>query len=97
LYVFSTAAHSGLLGALLTFATAVIYPAYAETAPAFGLTALEDQQLGGLIMWIPAGVLYTIAALALLAGWMREAEERAAKRDELESYSGKLIGGEENA
>jgi cytochrome c oxidase assembly factor CtaG len=97
LYVFSTAAHSGLLGALLTLATTVIYPAYAETAPAFGLTALEDQQLGGLIMWIPAGVLYTIAGLALLAGWLREAEIRAAKREANDAYSRKLIEGRENA
>ncbi len=96
LYVFSTAAHSGLLGALLTFATAVIYPAYAETAPAFGLTALEDQQLGGLIMWIPAGVLYTIAALALLAGWMREAEERAARNENKMRSALKLIERGEN-
>ncbi|MBA2380374.1 MAG: cytochrome c oxidase assembly protein [Blastocatellia bacterium] len=79
LYVFSTAAHSGLLGALLTFAGVVVYPTYAETAPAFGVTALEDQQLGGLIMWIPAGVLYTIAGLALLAGWLREAESMAVR------------------
>jgi putative membrane protein len=97
LYVFSTAAHSGLLGALLTLATTVIYPAYAETAPAFGLTALEDQQLGGLIMWIPPGVLYTIAGLALLAGWLREAEERAAKREENDAFTRKLIEGRENA
>jgi len=97
LYVFSTAAHSGLLGALLTLATTVIYPAYAETAPAFGLTALEDQQLGGLIMWIPAGVLYTIAGLALLAGWLREAEIRAAKSEANDDYSRKLIEGRENA
>lgn len=87
LYVFSTAAHSGLLGALLTFAAVILYPSYSQTAPAFGLTALEDQQLGGLIMWIPAGVLYTIAGLALLAGWLREAESMAirelAKRTEL--------------
>ncbi len=79
LYVFSTAAHSGLLGALLTFAAVIVYPSYAQTAPAFGVTAIEDQQLGGLIMWIPAGVLYTIAGLALLAGWLREAESMAVR------------------
>jgi putative membrane protein len=96
LYVFSTAAHSGLLGALLTVATTVLYPAYAETAPGFGLTALEDQQLGGLIMWIPAGVLYTIAGLALLAGWLREAEGRNARYDVSDGYNGRLAQGGEN-
>jgi putative membrane protein len=81
LYLFTTALHSGLLGALLTFAGAIWYPAYAQTTAAWGLTPLEDQQLGGLIMWIPAGLVYIIAGLALFAGWLRESETRAVKRD----------------
>jgi cytochrome c oxidase assembly factor CtaG len=36
----------------------------------WGLTPLEDQQLGGLIMWIPAGAVYMLAALALAARWL---------------------------
>ena len=51
----------------------------------WGLTPLEDQQLGGLIMWIPAGVLYVIAGLALLAGWLRESEAHAIKRERREA------------
>ena len=72
LYMFTTALHSGLLGALLTFARNVWYPIYNETTAPWGLTPLEDQQLGGLIMWIPAGLVYIIAGLALFAGWLRE-------------------------
>ncbi len=71
LYIFTTALHSGVLGALLTFAPVVIYPAYSSTAPLWGLTALEDQQIGGLIMWVPAGVVYMAAGLALFAAWLR--------------------------
>jgi putative membrane protein len=81
LYLFTTALHSGLLGALLTFSRAIWYPIYGETTAAWGLTPLEDQQLGGLIMWIPAGLAYIIAGLALFAGWLRESEMRAAKRE----------------
>jgi cytochrome c oxidase assembly factor CtaG len=77
LYMFTTALHSGLLGALLTFANSVWYPAYAGRTIAWGLTPLEDQQLGGLIMWIPAGLVYIAAALALFVGWLRESESRA--------------------
>jgi putative membrane protein len=77
-YMFTTALHSGLLGALLTFAKSVWYPAYADQTAAWGLTALEDQQIGGLIMWVPAGLVYITAALALFAGWLRESEIRAA-------------------
>ncbi|MFL5328521.1 MAG: cytochrome c oxidase assembly protein [Gemmataceae bacterium] len=77
LYVFTSALQSGLLGALITFAHTVWYPAYEETAPAWGLTPLEDQQLGGLIMWVPACAMYIVAGLALFAGWMRTSEDRA--------------------
>jgi cytochrome c oxidase assembly factor CtaG len=78
-YLFATAMHSGGLGALLTFAPSPWYPAYGGSAQAWGLTALEDQQLAGLIMWIPAGLVYVVAGLILLAAWMREAERRAAR------------------
>jgi cytochrome c oxidase assembly factor CtaG len=46
------------------------------TAPAWHLTALEDQQLGGLIMWIPAGTVLLIVALILLVKWMNESQTR---------------------
>ena len=85
--LFTTALHNGLLGALLTFASNVWYPAYAATTGWWGLTPLEDQQLGGLIMWIPSGLTYVVAGLALFAGWLRESERRVLKRE------GKQIAG----
>lgn len=70
--LFTTAVHTGLLGALLTFSNRLWYPVYAPATAAWGLTPLEDQQLAGLIMWIPGGLAYLIAALALLASWLSE-------------------------
>ncbi len=84
LYLFTTSIHSGLLGALLTFAGAVWYPSYLGLTTSWGLTPLEDQQLGGLIMWIPASLVYIVAGLALFAGWLREADVRASRRERLE-------------
>jgi putative membrane protein len=81
LYVFTTAMHSGILGALLTFTSTVWYPAYSGTTSSWGLSPIEDQQLGGLIMWVPAGVLYLIAGLALFAGWLRESERRVLQEE----------------
>jgi putative membrane protein len=81
LYVFTTSVHSGLLGAFLTFTGTLLYPAYARTTASWGLTPLEDQQLGGLIMWVPAGLVYIIAGLALCAGWMRESERSVLRRE----------------
>jgi putative membrane protein len=76
LYLFSTSMHSGLLGVLLTLSTKAIYPAYAATTTSWGLTPIEDQQLGGLIMWIPAGIVYIFAALVMFAAWLRESDRR---------------------
>jgi cytochrome c oxidase assembly factor CtaG len=77
LYLFTTAVHTSILGALLTFASTVWYPVYAPTTSSWGLAPLEDQQVGGLIMWIPAGLVYVIGALALLAQWLRESDRVA--------------------
>jgi putative membrane protein len=81
LYVFTTSIHSGLLGALLTFAATVWYPSYIGLTTSWGLTPIEDQQLGGLIMWIPAGLVYIVAGLALFAGWLRESERKVKRRE----------------
>jgi putative membrane protein len=72
LSLFTTMMHTGALGALFTFSGTVWYPLYGDSAwHAYGLTALEDQQLGGLIMWIPGGLAYVIAGLALMAAGLR--------------------------
>ena len=81
LYVFTTAVHTSILGALLTFSPSVWYPAYAQTAPDWGLSALEDQQLGGLIMWVPAGLTYIFAAMLIITAWLRESEWRVLQRE----------------
>lgn len=65
-YVVAGFAQMGMLGAVLTFAPAALFAAHALAPFDWGLTPLRDQQLGGLIMWVPAGLPYAIAA-ALLA------------------------------
>jgi cytochrome c oxidase assembly factor CtaG len=60
LWTLGTMLHTGALGALLTFSPRVIYQA----------TALGDQQLAGLVMWIPGGLCYLAAGLAFAAVWL---------------------------
>jgi putative membrane protein len=55
------------------------YPLYAGRAAAWGLTVLEDQQLAGLVMWVPGGLVYMGAALALAATWLGDSERRARR------------------
>lgn len=60
----------GLLGALLTFAPDPLYEIHRQAPLAWGFTALADQQLGGIIMWVPAGIPYAaLGALVALRGW----------------------------
>ena len=74
LLVFTMAMQSVFLSALLTFASAPWYAGYASTTRAWHLEPLADQQLAGVIMWIPAGLVYLGAALALLVLWIRATE-----------------------
>lgn len=75
--IFTTAIHTSILGALLTLTSRIWYPGCVNTTAAWGFTPLEDQQLGGLIMWVPAGLVYLGAGLKLLADWLRESERIA--------------------
>ena len=71
LYLFTTTVHTGVLGALITFARQPLYVSMQQgLTPWLGLTPLEDQQLGGLIMWVPGALVYVGAALWLLARWV---------------------------
>lgn len=61
----ASATQMGLLGALLVFAPRPLYTPHAATTTPFGLTALDDQHLAGLIMWVPANL-----PLMVLAAWL---------------------------
>jgi cytochrome c oxidase assembly factor CtaG len=75
-YVFTTTVHTGLLGALITFARAPLYQTYSASAAVHHVDALGDQQIAGLLMWVPAGIVLTGTGLALFAAWLGEAQRR---------------------
>jgi cytochrome c oxidase assembly factor CtaG len=79
--VLATVIQGGLLGALITWAPRTLYPRYDLTAPVWSLTGLEDQQLAGLIMWVPAGLVHLAAGLALVGLWIRGAGRRPGGGD----------------
>jgi cytochrome c oxidase assembly factor CtaG len=76
LHLFVTMIHMTLLGALFTFASRVLYMQQSRLAEALDLTPLEDQQLAGLVMWVPAGTIYAGAALAFAALWISRSSRR---------------------
>lgn len=65
------AVQGAALGALITFSTTTWYDAGSGAAQLWGLTPLEDQQLAGLVMWIPPVLVYLGAAATILAGELR--------------------------
>jgi putative membrane protein len=71
-YVFTTVVHTGLLGAVFALTPTPLYAVYVERSS----DAAADQQLAGLVMWIPAGIVLTLTGLALFAAWIGEAERR---------------------
>jgi putative membrane protein len=77
--LFTTMLHTSALGALLTFAPSPWYAA--GDTRAFGLSALEDQQLGGLIMWIPGGMAYMIAGLSIIGRWLAPLAVRGSRSE----------------
>ena len=56
-----------LVGAVILFAPAPLYAPHFLTAEAWGLTPLADQQLGAVIMWVPAGLIFVVSVLTSLA------------------------------
>jgi putative membrane protein len=77
--VFATAVHTSILGALISVAPRLLYRIYEQRARGAGYSPLEDQELAGLIMWVPSGVLFSLTALALFGAWLGEAERRARR------------------
>jgi cytochrome c oxidase assembly factor CtaG len=69
-HLFITMLHMSILGALMALAPRVLYATQTATASEWGLTPLEDQQLAGIVMWVPAGTIYAGAALVLFTVWI---------------------------
>lgn len=78
LLAFAASLGLGALAALLSVAPAPLYAAHAATGGPWGLSALQDQQLGGAIMWIPGGLVYLAAAVTTVVRWIGADERRPA-------------------
>jgi putative membrane protein len=74
LYLFLVGIPMQAVAATITFAEGVLYPWYVAAPRTFGLSPVDDQQLGALLMWVP-GNLYLFAAIGVVFfKWAREQE-----------------------
>lgn len=77
LCLFATSVVSGALGALMAFSESPWYRGYALLGMApFGLTPAEDQQMAGLLMWLPGGLVHALAALLVVRALLGGVPER---------------------
>lgn len=72
LYLFTASLHASALGVFLTLSPQAWYGDYAARVDAWGLTQLKDQQLAGLIMWLPSCLIYPAIGAILIGAWLTE-------------------------
>jgi len=80
-YTFLAWLPSSLLGAGISLARAPLYQFYVQAAPSTGSDPGFDQQLAGLIMWVPGDVLFGSIVLALFVAFMQHEEQQEARID----------------
>lgn len=78
LYLFLQTVPASLLGALLSISGSPLYPTYVVAPRAFAISALEDQQIGALIMWVGSGIFFLMASGIVFFAWA--GREEAANR-----------------
>lgn len=75
LYVCLLMIPMSVVGMIITYADSVLYPAYEVAPRMWGLSPMEDQLIGGLIMWIPGSFIYIALLTVVFFRWAKEAEE----------------------
>jgi cytochrome c oxidase assembly factor CtaG len=77
LYLFLSGLACTGLAALITLAPRPLYPFYGSRPQLWGLSPLMDQQLGGLLMWLPADLILMLFNLVILYGWLNRPPQKA--------------------
>ncbi len=65
-----------LTGVAIAFANEPIYTYYTTVPRLFGLTVMQDQMIGGVIMWVPGSMMYIIAILIMVSRWLQVENEK---------------------
>jgi putative membrane protein len=87
LYLFLLGIPMSLVGAMITLADAPLYPFYAAAPRVWSLSPMADQQIGGLMMWVPGGLVFWLAMTVVWFRWsVREARGDAERQVPREVY-----------
>jgi putative membrane protein len=91
LYLFGMSLPMGIIGAAITFSHRVLYPWYGAVPRLWGMSAITDQQVAGLIMKIPGALFYLVFMTAIFFAWFKKDE-----KGQVETGLAELIGPEES-
>ena len=89
LYLFAFGIPMSVVSAFITMSSEVVYPWYAEAPRVFDISAVEDQQLGGLIMWVPGMLIYWIAVTIVFLRWSSREDREEPRKAGLAAASGR--------
>ena len=78
LYSFLMSIPMSIIAVYIVMSDHVLYPAYAAAPRVLSLSPLEDQLLGGLIMWIPGGIIFMIIMSVVFFKWNARGEDSTA-------------------
>jgi putative membrane protein len=78
LYCFLMSIPMSIVAVCIAMASEVLYPAYSSAARIWGITPLLDQQIGGLIMWIPGGLFFLVVATVVFYKWSASGSDSKA-------------------
>jgi putative membrane protein len=80
-YLFLAMPQNSFLGVALMGAPAILYPHYLSNLRTWGPTALADQSLGGVLMWVGGDLVFLTAMAGVVAAWVRQEDRRTARLD----------------
>ena len=75
-YLFLLPTVPGILGAVITFSDKVLYPWYAEAPRLWNISATTDQEIGGIIMWVPGGMAFLTVLIIVFLVWANQEESK---------------------
>jgi putative membrane protein len=67
-----------VVAVFITYANNLLYPGYSASPRLFGITPMEDQLIGGLIMWIPGGLVFFAVITVIFFRWQSHGAEDSA-------------------
>ena len=79
LYLFVQPTVSSILGAVITFSDGILYSWYAEAPRIWSISAHDDQQIGGVIMWVPGGLAFLLTLVVVFLIWAGQEKTQASR------------------